>query len=53
MYFRDPSGNLFELYCPQYDRPEDIEIGLGKAVGSTFRPPIDDLNYEWPKARLL
>jgi catechol 2,3-dioxygenase-like lactoylglutathione lyase family enzyme len=49
MYFRDPSGNLFELYCPQYDRPEDTQVGLGKASGSTFRPPIGDLNYEWPK----
>jgi catechol 2,3-dioxygenase-like lactoylglutathione lyase family enzyme len=48
MYFRDPSGNLFELYCAQYDRPEELKIGLGKD-GGDFRPPIDDLNYDWPK----
>lgn len=49
MYFRDPSGNLFELYCPQYDRPGETQIGLGKTADSSFRPPIDQLNYEWPK----
>jgi len=50
MYFRDPSGNLFELYCPEYDRPEDTQVGLGKAIEGSFRPPIADLNYEWPNS---
>jgi hypothetical protein len=45
MYFRDPSGNLFELYCPDYDRVE--ELALAKENGGTFRPPLADLGYDW------
>lgn len=48
LYFRDPSGNLFELYCPKYDRVAELRIGLGK-VGGDFQPPIGDLMYDWPK----
>lgn len=46
MYFRDPSGNLFEFYCPEYDRVEDLKLGGSKG---SFQPPINDLMYEWPK----
>ena len=45
MYFRDPSGNLFELYCPEYDRPAELELFHGR--GGSFRPPVDDLRYDW------
>ena len=45
MYFRDPSGNLFELYCPQYDRVSELEIFKGR--GGDFVPPIDKLSYDW------
>lgn len=48
LYFRDPSGNLFELYCPEYGRVGELRIGLGK-TGGDFRPPIEDLMYDWPK----
>ena len=45
MYFRDPSGNLFELYCPDYDRVE--ELALAKENGGDFRPPLAALGYDW------
>jgi len=45
MYFRDPSGNLFELYCPDYDRVG--ELALAKSNGGDYRPPIDGLRYDW------
>lgn len=47
MYFRDPSGNMFELYCPKYDRPD--ELRLAKARNGDFEPPIEDMMYDWPK----
>ena len=45
MYFRDPTGNLFELYCPGYDKPDELEKANGR--GGTFVPPIGDLKYDW------
>ncbi len=45
LYFRDPSGNLFELYCPKYDNPEELEFAA--KYGGSFKPPIDKLHYEW------
>ena len=45
MYFRDPTGNLFELYCPAYDDISDLEVGAGK--GGEFRPALDQLRYDW------
>ncbi len=47
MYFRDPSGNMFELYCPTYDRPD--ELRLAKSRDGDFEPPIADMMYDWPK----
>lgn len=47
MYFRDPTGNLFELYCPKYDRPDELRMATDR--GGDFEPPIDDLMYDWPK----
>lgn len=45
MYFRDPSGNLFELYCAEYDRPQELEIFKGR--GGEYLPPVEDLDYDW------
>lgn len=45
MYFRDPTGNLFELYCPDYDRPQ--ELALFHSRGGDYRPPVGDLFYDW------
>ena len=45
MYFRDPTGNLFELYCPQYDDIAGLAVGQGK--GGDYRPPLDQLRYNW------
>lgn len=46
MYFRDPSGNLFELYCPKYDQTD--ELRLASERNGDYEPPIDDLMYDWP-----
>jgi catechol 2,3-dioxygenase-like lactoylglutathione lyase family enzyme len=44
-YFRDPSGNLLELYCDSgYDAITDLELGPrqgGKPI------PFGGLNYRW------
>ena len=45
MYFRDPSGNLFELYCPRV-RDEDAPKMLHQ--GKTgFKPPLASLSHNW------
>ncbi len=43
MYFRDPSGNLFELYCPRFNEPDK----LVQRDRDGFTPPIGSLSYEW------
>jgi catechol 2,3-dioxygenase-like lactoylglutathione lyase family enzyme len=45
MYFRDPSGNLLELYCDT-DYDGMLSLPLGPRRGG---PPIDfgNLNYHW------
>ena len=45
MYFRDPSGNMFELYCPHYDRID--ELALSTVYGGDFEPSLADLRYDW------
>ncbi len=47
MYFRDPSGNLFELYCPKYDRTDELRLASDR--NGDYEPPIDNLMYDWPK----
>jgi catechol 2,3-dioxygenase-like lactoylglutathione lyase family enzyme len=47
MYFRDPSGNLFELYCPKYDRPDELRMATDR--NGDYEPPIGDLMYDWPQ----
>jgi catechol 2,3-dioxygenase-like lactoylglutathione lyase family enzyme len=44
MYFRDPTGNLFELYCPNYDLEAELVVAAGR--GGDFVPPIRDLKYD-------
>ena len=45
MYFRDPSGNLFELYCPHFDGADQLPLAM--SAGGDYRPPIADLRYDW------
>ena len=46
MYFRDPSGNLFEFYCTE-GFPNADKLPVSKKEGGDFLPPIDQLSYEW------
>lgn len=46
MYFRDPSGNLFEMYCTQGFEGADT-LPRPPGWGGDFRPPIADLGYDW------
>jgi catechol 2,3-dioxygenase-like lactoylglutathione lyase family enzyme len=46
MYFRDPSGNLFELYCTQGFEGAD-QLPRPPGWGGDFRPPIGELSYDW------
>ncbi|OPX10726.1 hypothetical protein B1964_23325 [Gordonia sp. i37] len=45
MYFRDPSGNLFEFFCWRYDNVDELRVDAFS--GGDFRPPVDDLRYDW------
>lgn len=46
MDFRDPSGNLFEMYCTQgFEGANKLPRPPG--WGGDFRPPIADLSYDW------
>ena len=45
MYFRDPSGNLFELYCHEgYAKAGSIPVGIH--YGGSFRTDLEALNYD-------
>ncbi len=46
MYFRDPSGNLFEFFCTEGFKDAD-KLPHAKGWGGDFRPPIADLSYDW------
>jgi hypothetical protein len=51
-YFRDPSGNLFELYCPS-GFPDVKAIPVGEFGGGSYKPDLASLSYDhWndPKA---
>lgn len=44
MYFRDPSGNLFELYCHEgYKKVESASVG--RWYGGEFETDLAALNY--------
>jgi catechol 2,3-dioxygenase-like lactoylglutathione lyase family enzyme len=45
MYFKDPSGNLFEIYCKQYDRAGELQ--RGGARGGDGVVDLTSLNYDW------
>ena len=45
MYFKDPSGNLFEIYCKQFDGADKLQRGGARGGESVLKLP--DLNYDW------
>ncbi|MCH8200119.1 MAG: VOC family protein [Chloroflexi bacterium] len=45
MYFRDPSGNLYELYCARVRKEDEARMTWRGNDG--FAPPIDKLSYDW------
>jgi catechol 2,3-dioxygenase-like lactoylglutathione lyase family enzyme len=44
MYFRDPSGNLFEFYCPKGYRDVN-SIPVGVFGGGNYQVDLEALNY--------
>ncbi len=46
MYFRDPSGNLFELYCPEGLRDAD-KLPRSVKAGGNYVVDFTALNYDW------
>jgi catechol 2,3-dioxygenase-like lactoylglutathione lyase family enzyme len=52
VYFRDPSGNLFEFFCPDFEHAKDRQVtALDANYGGAFRPPVNELRYEWTAGR--
>jgi len=45
VYFRDPAGNLFEMYCPKL--PEAASFVRGKNRGGSYEIDFAALNYQW------
>lgn len=45
MYFRDPSGNLFEMYCVSGFQDAD-QLARGGRWGGGFKPDLKALNYD-------
>jgi catechol 2,3-dioxygenase-like lactoylglutathione lyase family enzyme len=45
LYFRDPSGNLFEMYCPKLK--EAASFVRGAKQGGSYEINFGSLNYEW------
>jgi catechol 2,3-dioxygenase-like lactoylglutathione lyase family enzyme len=43
MYFKDPSGNLFEIYCTNYAGAKEIRVARGPEEFTD----LADLNYNW------
>lgn len=46
MYFKDPSGNLIEIYCPQFAGAKALQ----KASTPLTVVELDSLNYDWDPA---
>jgi len=44
MYFKDPSGNLFEIYCEEYAAAKTVRV----AQGPESFLDLASLNYDWP-----
>jgi catechol 2,3-dioxygenase-like lactoylglutathione lyase family enzyme len=45
LYFRDPAGNLFEMYCPKLK--EAASFVRGAKQGGSYTIDFAGLNYEW------
>jgi hypothetical protein len=45
LYFRDPSGNLFEMYCPMLK--EAAHFVRGAKQGGSYTIDFSSLNYQW------
>ena len=45
LYFRDPAGNLFEMYCPMIE--EAASFARGVKQGGSYTIDFADLSYEW------
>lgn len=45
LYFRDPTGNLFEMYCPKLK--EAASFVRGAKQGGTYTIDFAGLNYDW------
>lgn len=45
LYFRDPSGNLFEMYCPTLK--EAASFVRGAKQGGSYNIDFGGLNYQW------
>jgi catechol 2,3-dioxygenase-like lactoylglutathione lyase family enzyme len=45
LYFRDPSGNLFEMYCPKLK--EAASFARGAKQGGSYTIDFAGLNYRW------
>ena len=45
LYFRDPAGNLFEMYCRKLG--EAASFARGKKQGGGYEIDFAALNYEW------
>jgi len=46
MYFRDPSGNLFEIYCGK-DLNQAASFPLGAKQGGSYETDFAGLFYDW------
>jgi catechol 2,3-dioxygenase-like lactoylglutathione lyase family enzyme len=45
LYFRDPAGNLFEMYCRRLD--EAASFARGKKQGGDYEIDFSSLTYHW------
>jgi catechol 2,3-dioxygenase-like lactoylglutathione lyase family enzyme len=45
LYFRDPTGNLFEMYCPKLK--EAASFARGAKQGGSYAIDFAGLNYQW------
>jgi catechol 2,3-dioxygenase-like lactoylglutathione lyase family enzyme len=45
LYFRDPAGNLFEMYCPKLK--EAASFVRGAKQGGSYAIDFAGLNYQW------
>jgi hypothetical protein len=46
LYFRDPAGNLFQLYCAD-GLPDAAALSPGTLAGADYQVDFAALNYDW------